>query len=276
MGVCCKAFCRELDIRNLGLKFHDPKAFTDSPALPLPALILFRVLAGGLWVNSLVFIAIHHPTFKVVLHFAYWSLFFVALYFIFGALISIWRLICKTTKRDEYHFVKQSDIGERDDFSELPRLNLLSWYHEVLWVLHTLAADTSFVVLVAYFTFWFNHRVTYEGYMEMMQHILPFVSMVFDLAINGFPVRLYHVLYANVFGFMYVVFSLIYILLEVPADLKGEPIVFPSLEFSNLPVMYTAWLSVFIVVGFFVSQTLFYIMYKIRTCLTSNDEEGKK
>lgn len=106
----------------------------------------------------------------------------------------------------------------------------------------------------------------------MMQHILPFVSMVFDLAVNGFPVRLHHVLYANVFGFMYVLFTLIYIIIEVP-DLKGYPSVFPSLEFSKMPVMYTAWLSVFIGAGLIVSHILFYILYKMRTCLTSRNEE---
>ncbi|KAK3734854.1 hypothetical protein QZH41_017562 [Actinostola sp. cb2023] len=289
MGACCGSLCRELDIRNLGLKFYDPKAFTESPALPLSAFILYRCLLGAVSTYILVMVALHHPTFQVVLHFSYWSIFFVALYFIFGALISICHLICKPSLNDSsdggYHFLEHPlgdtscalKPGEKDNdvkVSNLPRVNLLSWQHEVFWVLHSLAADSSMVALVAYFSFWFRHRVTYDGYAAMMQHILPFLSMVIDCAIHGFPVRLLHVIYANVFGFAYVVFSLVYIIIEVP-DLRGEPTVYPSLEFGRQPVIYSAWLSVFILVGFFVAQTFFCLMYKVRTCLTSTGEENK-
>lgn len=214
------------------------------------------------------------------MYFSNWSTFFVACYFVFGAIVSICFLICKAQPQEQYAFLTRDTScalkpGEKDeDIGELPRVNLLSWQHEVLWVFHTLAADTSLVMLVAYFTFWFQHRVTFEGYMEMMQHILPFLTMVIDSALNGFPVRLLHVLYANIFGFAYVGFTLIYIIIEVP-DLRGEPDIYPSLEFGDKPIIYTAWLSVFILVGFTVAQSLFYLLYKLRTCLTTNENEGK-
>ena len=207
----------------------------------------------------------------------------MSLYFIFGALVSIVHsIVASSSKSDttdgKYHFIEHDTScalkpGEEDvkaSHGSLPWVNVLSWYHEVVWVCHTLAGNSSLVVLVAYFSFWFRHDVSYEGYVDMMQHILPFLTMVIDSVIHGFPVRLLHVVYANVFGFAYVVFTLVYILTEVP-DLRGEPTVYPSLEFGSQPVIMSAWLSVFILVGFLLAQSFFYLMYKLRTCLTSTN-----
>ncbi|XP_031553154.1 protein rolling stone-like [Actinia tenebrosa] len=293
MGSCCGALCRELDIRNLGLKFHEPRAFSESPALPLPLFIFYRAFLGSFFVAAYVYVVLEYQSYLIILHFAYWSLAFVALYFIFGCLTSIWQLLCGsslvqssegTSKTSGYHFLEHplGDTscalrpGERDDDKDLsrklPRLNLLAWHHEVLWVLNSIAADTSVVVLVAYFSFWFHGlHFTIAGYIDLVQHIAPFLVMFIDSFVHGFPVRLLHVIYANIFGAVYVVFTIIYILTEVP-DLKGNPTTFPSLEFGNTPIIYTAWLAVYIGVGFLVAQLFFYLMYKIRCALIKSGE----
>lgn len=188
-----------------------------------------------------------------------------------------------TKKTSGYHFLEHplGDTscalrpGESDDgpnlSRKLPRLNLLSWHHEVLWFLHSVAADSSVVVLAAYFSFWFHGlHFTITGYIDIVQHIAPFLVMFIDSFIHGFPVRLLHVIYANVFGALYVIFTIIYIVTEVP-DLKGNPKTYPSLEFGKTPVIYTAWLAVYIGVGFLVAQIFFYLMYKIRSALTRTE-----
>ncbi|XP_001637456.2 protein rolling stone isoform X1 [Nematostella vectensis] len=276
MEGCCGALCRELDIRNLALKYRDPRAFTESSALPLPIFILYRATFTCIFVAALTFVGLKHPEYTIILHFSYWSLGLTALYFLVGTLASLWHSTCtKCSGRGSYGaLLNKSDTScalepWEDDESEPEdnEPNMLSWQHEVLWVLHTISIDSSLVLVVAYFSMWYDPDVnTVSGLLDIPHHAFPFILLVVDVFVSGIPVRILHVIYGNVFGAAYVVFCLVYIITEVP-DMRSDPRTYPSLMFSDRPVIYTAWLSIFILGGFFVSQCLFYLFYKIRVSL---------
>ena len=77
-------------------------------------------------------------------------------------------------------------------------------------------------------------------------------------------------MYAYIFGAAYVVFIVVFILTEVKANLSFNPITYPSLGSGEKPPRYTAYLSIFLVVGFPVAQIFFFLIYKFRAKLTSN------
>ena len=209
-----------------------------------------------------------------------WSRTVTALYFLVGSLTAFHSWMCGSKESDQYDRINQdgSDpldsnscalkTGEKDD--SLPTTtNHLSWHHEVLWVLHTLAADSSFVCTIAYFAFFFKVRRTFLGLLDVPKHVLYLVLMIVDTLASHIPVRLFHVMYAYTFGAAYVVFTIVFILTEVKIDLSLNPVFYPSLESGDEPLIYTAYLSIFLMAGFPVAQLFFFFLHKFRSWLIS-------
>ena len=255
--------------------------------LPRPLLAVLRLLYAALITTDLIWVGLDHPQGQWIIHFINWSRVFVGLYFLMGAITQLHPSLCRSKDTDHYDKIKQP--GERLDHSFVSAYdstscgltpgeeednwgagkNRLSWYHEVLWVLHTIAADTSFVCTVAYFSLFFEQRYTWDGLLDIPRHVLYLLFMIIDTLCCYIPVRLLHVVYANIFGAAYIVFTLIFLLTEVKADLRLNPIIYPSLESENKPLLYTAYLSIFLIGCFPVSQAFFFLLYKFRAWVTS-------
>ena len=203
-----------------------------------------------------------------------------ALYFLTGSLTAFHRSLCGSKEGDQYDRIYQEGgydgdsnscalrPGEKDESSSASE-NRLSWHHEVLWVLHTLAADSTFICLIAYFTFFFEVRYTWVGLLDAPRHVLYLFLMIVDTLASHIPVRLLHVMYAYIFGAAYVVFTIVFILTEVHIDMSLNPIVYPSLESGDEPLMYTAFLSIFLIAGFPVAQFFFFLLFKLRAWIIS-------
>ena len=203
-----------------------------------------------------------------------------ALYFLVGSLTAFHRSMCGSKESDQYDRITQEGgdpldsnscalkPGEKDD-SLSTSTNQLSWHHEVLWVLHTLAADSSFVCTIAYFAFFFKVRLTFLGVLDVPKHVLYLVLMIVDTLASHIPVRLFHVMYAYMFGATYVIFTIVFILTEVKIDLSLNPVFYPSLESGDEPLIYTAYLSIFLIAGFPVAQLFFFLLHKFRSWLIS-------
>lgn len=92
---------------------------------------------------------------------------------------------------------------------------------------------------------------------------------IVDTSVSYLPVRLMHVIYAYIFGAAYIVFTLVFILAEVKFDQLLDLIEYPALESGDEPLMYTAYMSIFLIAGLLVAQLFFFLIYKIRAGLTS-------
>lgn len=135
----------------------------------------------------------------------------------------------------------------------------------MLWVLHTLASNSTFVCTVAYFAFFFDERSSYVWIFYIPRHSLYVFLMIVDTLASYIPVRLLHVVYAYIFGAAYVMFTLVFILTEVKVDLRLNPSMYPSLESGDEPLIYTAYLSIFLIAGFPVAQIIYFLIHKFRT-----------
>ncbi|XP_068709150.1 uncharacterized protein [Montipora foliosa] len=286
MGGCCKVLGQECSVRNLGLRFHDSRAFTDSP-LPRPVFALLRLLYAALAAADLVWIALDHPGGLWIIHLGNWSRIVTALYFLLGSFTALLGSECGSRERDQYdRIIQEGDQdnafldpgdsnscgvkpGEKDESSKLYE-NDLSCHHQLLWVLHTLAFSSTFVSMVAYFAFFFEVRYTFLGLLDFPRHVLYLVFLIVDTHASYIPVRLWHVIYAYVFNGAYVVFTVVFILIQTKIDLHREPLLYPSLESGGKPLIYTAILSLCLITGSPVAQIFFYLIYRFRACLLSS------
>lgn len=254
--------------------------FLSIKGLPRPLFAFLRLFYAALATADLVWIGLDQPRGDWIIHLGNWSRVLTALYFLVGSLTAFHRSMCGSKESDQYDRINQDggdpldsnscalSPGEKDD--SLPSTtNHLSWHHEVLWVLHTLAADSTFVCMIAYFTFFFKVHYTFLGLLDVPRHVLHLVLMIVDTLASHIPVRLLHVMYAYMFGAAYVVFTIVFILTEVKIDLSLNPMVYPSLESGDEPLIYTAYLSIFLIAGCPVAQIFFYLLHKFRAWLIS-------
>ena len=254
--------------------------FLSIQGLPRPLFASLRLGYAALSIADLVWISLNQPQGGWIIHFRNWSLAMTALYFLVGSLTAFHRSMCGSKEGDHYERITQDggdlvdsnscalEPGEKDN-SLLSTTNHLSWHHEVLWVLHTLAADSSFICTITYFAFFVEVRLTVLGLFGVPRHVLHLVFMIVDTLVSHIPVRLLHVIYAYMFGAAYVGFTIVFILTEVNMDLSLHPVLYPSLESGDEPLIYTAYLSIFLIVGFPVAQLFFFLLHKFRCWLIS-------
>lgn len=257
-----------------------------SKQLPRPLFAVLRLLYAALAIADLVWIGLDYPRGEWIIHLGNWSRVVTALYFLLGSLTAFHHSACGSKESDQYDRVIQDGQGytfldpadstscalkpgERDDSVDL-NTNRLSWHHEVLWILHTLTSNSSFVCLIAYFTFFYEERYTVIGLLDFPRHTLYLILMIFDTLASHIPVRLWHVIYAYIFGAAYVVFTVVFILTEIKIDLRQDPLMYPSLEVGGEPLIYTAYLSIFLIAGFPVAQIFFFLIYKFRAYIGSS------
>ena len=146
------------------------------PQLPRPLFAVIRFLYAALAVADLVWIGLDHPRGEWIIHFGNWNRVVTALYFLLGSITAFHRSCCGSKESDHYNRIDDDNNQEysfldpsgsnscalrpgEKDVSIAARTNRLSWHHEVLWVLHTLASNSSFVCLIAYFTFFFQRAL---------------------------------------------------------------------------------------------------------------------
>ena len=256
--------------------------------LPRPLFAVLRFLYAALAIGDLVWIGLDHPRGEWIIHLGNWSRVVTALYFLLGSITAFHRSVCGSKESDQYNRVtpdgsKQGytflDNAESDSCALIPgekdesvatHTNRLSWHHEVLWILHTLASNTTFVCMIAYFSFFYEERYTVIGLLDFPRHVLYLILMTVDTLASYIPVRLWHVMYAYIFGAAHVVFTVIFILTEIKIDLRLNPVVYPSLEVGDEPLIYTAYLSIFMIAGCPVAQIFFFLIYKFRARLASS------
>ena len=254
--------------------------FRSPQGLPRPLFGVLRLMYASFAIADLLWIGLEHPRGDWIIHFGNWSRVVTALYFLLGFLTAIHRSLCRSKESDQYERVYQDGRyssqsnscalkpGQKDK-SLVTSVNHLSWHHEVLWVLHTLAADSSFVCTIAYFSLFFEERYSFVGILDFPRHALYLFLAIVDTMASYIPVRLMHFMYAYILGATYIVFAIVFILAEVKIDLRLDPSAYPLLESDDEPLIYTAYLSIFLIAGLPVAQIFFFLIYKIRAWITS-------
>lgn len=117
-----------------------------------------------------------------------------------------------------------------------------TWYHKVSWLFYSIAANIAPVVTVVFWTFLYSGGAVRE--IDVAFHAMNSVFMLIDTCVSSIPVRIFHVVYAELYGIVYIIFTVVYWQCG-GTDINGEDHIYPLLNYGHKP--YTTALAITII-----------------------------
>ena len=135
--------------------------------------------------------------------------------------------------------------------------------HKIQWLLFNIAANNAIIVTLGYwcllFPFVSSQYRSVEGergFFNISVHLLNAVLMLIEISVSSLPVHLFHVIYAAIYGFIYLCMTLVYWLLT-------KSYIYYFLNFNN-PGLALGFSLLLLVVVQPLSQLLYYGLYRLR------------
>lgn len=149
-----------------------------------------------------------------------------------------------------------------------PRVHLVeysqTWYHKVAWFFYIIAANNSLLVTVVYWS------LLYTGYKireaDVAFHLLNSVFMLIETFVSGIPVHLVHVVYAVLYGSIYLVFTVVY-WLNGGTNTSGDSYIYPILDYKSKPYAATVLIILYGLVGLPAAQLFNFGLFRLRCYL---------
>lgn len=146
-------------------------------------------------------------------------------------------------------------INPLEVMQELP----MSGYHQALWVIYNIAANTALLVTA---TNWDYAGFNVDG-LTVTTQILNTVFILSETLLGTVPVRLYHVIYSMLFTIVYVMFSVVY-WAGNGTNTLGQPYIYSVLDYSGNPADVIGAILAFFFVGHPLSQLVLFIVFRVR------------
>lgn len=146
-------------------------------------------------------------------------------------------------------------INPLEVMQELP----MSGYHQALWVIYNIAANTALLVTA---TNWDYAGFNVDG-LTVTTQILNTVFILSETLLGTVPVRLYHVIYSMLFTIVYVMFSVVY-WAGNGTNTLGQPYIYSVLDYSGNPTDIIGAILAFFFVGHPLSQLVLFIVFRVR------------
>ncbi|XP_046330400.2 protein rolling stone-like isoform X2 [Haliotis rufescens] len=141
----------------------------------------------------------------------------------------------------------------------------LPWYLKVSWLLYSVVTEGSLHISALYWIFIFKDQDL--TLLRFILHGMNSIYVLSNLLITAMPVRLYHVIYPIICGFIYTLFSIVYHILG-GTNRKGDPYIYKILDWSKLKrTLPLVFLSTFVALPFLYFVVFF--IYKGRIYLRS-------
>ncbi|KAI0224402.1 hypothetical protein LSAT2_024566 [Lamellibrachia satsuma] len=102
-------------------------------------------------------------------------------------------------KMGEYNVATQTD----DDTNYT-----MPWYYKLMWVIHNVACNASFVTSLAYWVFIYKADM-YVHVVDVHTHAVNSAYVLVDTFISAFPLRLLHFYHGLTFAVVYIIFRLV-------------------------------------------------------------------
>lgn len=150
-----------------------------------------------------------------------------------------------------------SRIGHYVDVSQ-------TWYHKVAWFFYVIAANNSILVTVVYWSFLYTDFKIREA--DVAFHLLNSVFMLTETCVSAIPVRLFHVVYAILYGVIYLVFTVVY-WLNGGTNTSGDNYIYPILDYKSEPYAATVLVILYGLVGLPTAQLFNFGLFRLRCYL---------
>lgn len=176
----------------------------------------------------------------------------------------------------EYRQVSSLEPVLGNGVSDLP------WYFKMVWVLFSIASVGSVLVTLVFFIFlWPLFNTSSIGMMNLQLHGINSLIIGVEVVLSAVPCRLYHFVYALLYGITYLIFSAIFY-----GAGNTEPI-YPGVLDWRKPGQTTMFCLILGFIGMPILQSFFFLVYKIRMFIyrklvedinleAIDDEQGNK
>ncbi|XP_066298822.1 protein rolling stone-like [Branchiostoma lanceolatum] len=121
----------------------------------------------------------------------------------------------------------QTSVGQ-DSTQTLP----LPWYYKLCWVLYNLAFCGGIGITIL---FWSLLRNDLSA-LSILMHAVNSVTIVIDVMVSGLPCRLLHFVYPSTFGFVYILFTVVY-WAAGGRGLYDYPFIYPYIDYGGNPAL---------------------------------------
>ena len=138
--------------------------------------------------------------------------------------------------------------------------------HKVAWFFYIVASNNSLMVTIIYWSFLYNGFEIREA--DVAFHLLNSVFMLTETCLSAVPVRLLHVVYAELYGVLYVIFMVLY-WLSGGTNTSGDHFIYPITDFDSRPSDAAVLIIVYGLVGLPVCQLFNFGLFKLRVYLHS-------
>lgn len=137
-----------------------------------------------------------------------------------------------------------------------------AWYHKVAWFFYIIAANNSLLVTVVYWSLLYTDFQIQEA--DVAFHLLNSVFMVTETCVSAIPVRLFHVVYAMLYGVTYLVFTVVYWL---STNTSGDNYIYPILDYGAQPYAAAILVMLYGLVGLPATQLFNFGLFRLRRYL---------
>lgn len=267
------------------LKLSHPyyNAFATSPWLPLPLILIYRLVAGFYFLSWLIYSGFSYGNYWF-LYLSNWVFMFVTAHFLLAMFITTHYCCGSGVEDDPAGFgprrfksetyivgLSSDDEGDEegegtvyskreDDHNELP-----FWY-KVSWLFFTIASVNSLVVTLAY---WLSD---YSGgaidRVSVNEHIVAGVLMLLEVIISNIPIRLMHFIYSHVFGSTYALFTVIF-WAAGGKNKAGNRYIYKQLNYQDYPGAAIFTVFMMLIILQFILHLFLFILFRLRTWLVS-------
>ena len=138
--------------------------------------------------------------------------------------------------------------------------------HKVAWFFYIIASNNSFMVTIVYWSFLYNGFKIREP--DVAFHLLNSVFMLTETCLSAVPVRLLHVVYAELYGVLYVILTVVY-WRSGGTNINGDNFIYPILDYENKPYAAAVLIIVYGLAGLPASQLIIFGLFKLRRYLHS-------
>ena len=137
----------------------------------------------------------------------------------------------------------------------------IGWYQKVQWLLFTVSGGATLGVVILYWALIFEGGTI--GPINANVHLTNGIIALIDIWVSGTPVRILHIVYLQIYGVSYALFTGIYYAAN-GTDENGERYIYKTLNYKEHPASAAATLVTVTVVGLVVLHLFFYAQYTLR------------
>jgi len=266
--------CKE-EFRLRNFKFWHPvrRDFIDSRWLSLPVFVVIRLIITAYNFAWLIY-NIHKFGAKLFIFLTNWTFTILNIYFVYAttlSCISLYKDLRSPTQTTPGDQVVQMEMGHIDgnDYGAVEReesreKDALRFHHKLLWFLYVISATAGVWITAGYWTVLVGDDPIDAN--NITKHALNSVFMVIDTCLSSIPIRLYHSIYPLLYLVIYIVFSVIYWLLD-GTNIQGEPFIYEALNYSDFDPTIGGLLVVFLLVVLPILHLILFGITKLRDYL---------